>query len=848
VAYRINNSATTLTSVTGWDTVTNTPTLHASTNISVINTQIYSATFTAPNTTNAVTGVAVMMVSSGSWASGNQTITCTLQESTVDTVATATITTNTLTTGAYTANTWIYFKFATPYVFTTTGAGAYRFKMTRGSSTNQPTLRSDSGGANFAYMATIDVTGAIATTDDLLVLGHNYADTTVTWDGTQTIGSGLAAASPPTSGVTLSTALYIGAHGIVTADTTASVTTTCKGHVMVSLYGTFNIGSSGTAYPSGKVFTWSFNPTTSGDFSLRSYAGTIEWWGTPKSSTTLYKTTYSSGTGIAADPLLTADAVNWDVNDEVVTLASSDNATNYNELEYKFIKTKNTASSYVLSNTAGGAESAYTYTHNTNAYILNVQRNIIFTTTSSTKAWQPYINNAVVTNASVTWSANMPWVRLENIGTADTTNQQGLHFGGTTTVYNIDYTVFYNILYCGLWGASNTATITSTGVIMVKNTATILNGFIYGQAFANKTFDDLFLLDCGSVQALVLYASSITFNRLRMNAIRKSATPTANAAIMFNIATNCVFNDCEVNASCTAVGFANPMGADNVLNNCTFGTKGKNQGADIAVATTGAYHGALFNNCTFGSNTFWTSTATNNYKMFIAGSKIRFHKMNGTDNNHAWYTPYGIARSTGSGLSDTLVRTPGSLNVRIAPEDSTTGFTFYFKIPASINTTVAFNGFFLKNVAMGTDVCTVSLYLPGNDPALLAPDDTVTLSNNTSNTWTGSAVQAVSLSSYYTGTVDGFAIVAVNAKSTTASAYLYCADFYNSGDTVTLYDKLAGLTIWYQGEPSPVITQLNLGGVAPAVWATATSGLTTPGTTGNNMKKVLTVPKFIGLK
>lgn len=179
---------------------------------------------------------------------------------------------------------------------------------------------------------------------------------------------------------------------------------------------------------------------------------------------------------------------------------------------------------------------------------------------------------------------------------------------------------------------------------------------------------------------------------------------------------------------------------------------------------------------------------------------------------------------------------------------STTGLTWEFLIPASQNTTVSFSGYFLKNVAMGTDVCTVSLYLPGNDPADASPDDTITLSNNVSNTWTGSAVQAVSLAAYYTGSVDSFAKVVVNAKSTTASAYLYCADFYNSGDTVTLYDKLAGLTIWSEGEPSPVITQLNLGGIAPAVWAVATSGLTAAGTTGNNMKKVLTTPKFLALK
>ena len=65
--------------------------------------------------------------------------------------------------------------------------------------------------------------------------------------------------------------------------------------------------------------------------------------------------------------------------------------------------------------------------------------------------------------------------------------------------------------------------------------------------------------------------------------------------------------------------------------------------------------------------------------------------------------------------------------------------------------------------------------------------------------------------------------------------------------TQQLY-KLAGLSIWYQGKPAPILTALNLGGIAPAVWAVATSGLTAAGTTGNRLAKSLTVPLFVGLK
>jgi len=38
------------------------------------------------------------------------------------------------------------------------------------------------------------------------------------------------------------------------------------------------------------------------------------------------------------------------------------------------------------------------------------------------------------------------------------------------------------------------------------------------------------------------------------------------------------------------------------------------------------------------------------------------------------------------------------------------------------------------------------------------------------------------------------------------------------------------------------------GGIAPAVWGVALSGLTTPGTTGKKLKDSLTTAKFIALK
>lgn len=842
MSYRIQNSDTTLSSATGWDTVTNTPTLHASTNLTTLTTASYSAAYTAPNLVNKATGAALMLIASGSYASGNTTLTLTLQEyngaTWSDTAATSTIIVNT-NNSSFTVGAWIYFRFGTPYTFTTTSAGYYRLKVIRGTVTTAPTLRMDSGGSNFAFMATDDRTGAVASTDNLLVLGINYSNTTVTLDGTQTIGSGLGALTQQTSSVTLSAALYIGPYGIVTADNAADVAITCKGHLVTGWNSTLNIGSSGTPYPSARQFTFSFNPTTTGDFGIRTFNGNINIYGALKPSTTLWKTVYSSGVGTAADPLIVTDSVNYEVGDEIAILASSNNATNYNEIEYRFIKTKNSATSYVLSSTVGGAESALVYTH-TSARIANIKRNILFTTTDSTKAAYALFSNAAVTNSPYNGTINLNWMSFSTFGYSSTpTGAEGVSFDATST-FSLDYCVIRNSRYCGLWGQNNKKIVTINGLIIIGNaTATYC---LYGQSLGNKTFNDLWCID-NTNQGISPYGSTNIFNRAIVNGCRKSAS-TGAGGVTLTLTTATTFNSSEINACGVGVWGSNTA-SEVVFNDCLIGTNGYNALCDIGLSN--IYLTCLFNNCTFGSATFIPSDVTRNYMTLVAGSEMRFHKKQTTENFHFWYSSYGGAYATGAGLADTLVRTPGSLNVKIAPEDSTYGFSWAFLIPANINQVCSFSGFFLKNVAMGTDVCTVSLFLPGN-PITGTPDATATLSNDVSSAWTGSAVQAVSLAAYYSGIVDGFATVVINAKSTTAGAYLYCADFYNSGDSSTLYDKLAGLTIWYQGKPSSIITQLNLGGVATAVWGVSTSALNVPGTTGKKLKDSLTLPQFMALK
>ena len=164
----------------------------------------------------------------------------------------------------------------------------------------------------------------------------------------------------------------------------------------------------------------------------------------------------------------------------------------------------------------------------------------------------------------------------------------------------------------------------------------------------------------------------------------------------------------------------------------------------------------------------------------VPGSRIKFHNLNDTINNHTAYAPEGILRSSGAGLADTTVRTAGTLNMRFAPEDATTGLQFEYLVLARPSTYVSASGFLYANaafVAAGDSSIVVDLYLPGST----TPDATKTMTE-TRNANSSDAVYA--LSAYYSGTVPAYATVRITVKTATASAYAYLADIFNGTNDI----------------------------------------------------------------
>lgn len=796
-----------------WDSVTNTPTLHATTNITPSTVASFSATFTAPNTTNACKGVLLYMATG---PSATRTITITLQESGVDTAATIGISLpTTLVSGAN----WCYFQFPTPYVFTTTAAGAYRFKMVSSVSSSNATFGADSGGANFAYLAVDNRPATFGGSDEVFIVGPNFTQTTsytITNTGTNTLGNNLDTSTSPTIR-SLGNALYCMWGGTLAMDTTATNNLTIKGHAYLYYDGEMTIGSVSTPVSSSAVATVTMSAAAASAAQIvMGNRGKFKLQGAPKTN---WKSTYVSGLGTAASPMITAGDIG-EVGDEVV-VGTTDT---YNHNEYKFIITKNSSTSYVLSNTSGGVEAALSFTHNAGAHVVNLQRNAVVRGTSTTLL--QVFGNTAVTNAGY---VDMDWGRFERFSTVTV-------FSGANVTGTMDYCVNYENS-SGIAFATSKLTGTFTGLVSAKHLGTTsgsaVGHFRIVTAANNKTFTDCFAIG-GNFAGLLrggftIGSYNITLNNCHaLGAFNRPSALTSfgEAGFGFASAGSVTLNNCTaIGNTQGSVGLNNAT--DIVFNNFTSG--GTDPVADVYTLTD-SYNTALFNDSSF----VFPAAPVTNYLSAITGTLIRFHNVQTTDNRHLWNTVNGVGTSTGTGLPDTTVRSGGSLAVRLAP-DTSEGLRHIFKILAKPDTFVSVNGFVRMNSTFTGDASTVltaELYLPGS----LTADATQTITK-TADTWLAYNIGAV-----YSGDVTEYATVYIRASNpnAVAGAYAYHDDIYNGTNPITALD------VWDEGQPSPIaFEQL---GDAAAVWAVSTAGLTTDGTTGKQLTKALTTGKFLGLK
>jgi hypothetical protein len=811
MAYRVSNGAgTAFNTAANWDEGVNSPTVHASTSITVTSGGVTSATFTAPNTTNACTGALVPVAAVGTAG----TITATLQEAGVDVVgATATINITALR-----ASTLVFFEFATPYVFTATTAGRYRIKLNTTGASGTTSIAADSGGSNFAYLATMNSNVVPTTNDDVIIVSPNQgSELAVSLDTSPSIGSGTNTSVAVFR--SWGNALTFANNGVLSWPTGTSRTVTCKGNILIESAGELRMGSTSAKIAAGTLarLTFDQNGVTTNYGISHLTGGKFILQGTSK---TFNKTTLSSGVGSTASPIVTADSVDWAVGDELVSVPVSNNAANYDEMETRFIRVKNSATSYTLAATSGGAESAFSNSH-ANGLIINLTRSVLIDTTDNTKAWYADFNETTAIA-----NVDLDGCRLETIGSGVASRTTITFSNLAAELFTADDVVFYRLAGTqGITFGNNNDLRTYTWLVFYDCNATGQAGALFLSSLRNKTFENCYVVDSQSGGFFANAASSCEFENCHAYACGR-ASATTQGGWQFTNSSNMFLNTCGAQA-CRSYGVTMATMAGLTGIDCEFGNKGYNGSADIQ-CTSDQYNTALFDNSLFGS-----TTLISNYTNMTDGAEIAFNKFNQTDNDHRWYTKYGSARSTGASLADTTVRTADSLALRIAPEDSTTGFEWTFKVLARANSAVSISGFIKKNAAFSTDDVDVELYLPGLTPGVDTPSDSMTMPDDTS--W-----NVFALAANYVGSVDLYATVRVVAKTTTSLAYIYVDDLFNGTNPVTAID------VWADGKPSDIMFE-QLGDAA-AVWSVLTSTLTTSGTVGYLMTKLLTVAKFLGLR
>jgi hypothetical protein len=242
-----------------------------------------------------------------------------------------------------------------------------------------------------------------------------------------------------------------------------------------------------------------------------------------------------------------------------------------------------------------------------------------------------------------------------------------------------------------------------------------------------------------------------------------------------------------------------------LFTNCKFGTLFTNV-IDILTLTT-TYNTALFKDCTFAS-----ATLISGYLNQLDGSDIAFQDFGTNASSHRWYSNKGSFWSSGSGLTDTTVRTAGSLAVAIKPENNSLGASMSFKVPANPSSQVQVFGYLYRNATFSSGTLKVDLYLP--DTLLTdTPDDTVTMATTT-GTWL-----PWTLTANYTSSDSRYATVVITAITSTPGAYAFLDDIYDAG----LTNKVAGLDLWDEGHISPIIVAADYSSIPEqsriAVWS-----------------------------
>lgn len=218
----------------------------------------------------------------------------------------------------------------------------------------------------------------------------------------------------------------------------------------------------------------------------------------------------------------------------------------------------------------------------------------------------------------------------------------------------------------------------------------------------------------------------------------------------------------------------------------------------------------------------------------VLGSQVRFVDNSGITNNDSDILTYGKFQRCGTGLSDTTVRTAGGYSLRFEPLSSTERLEWNFNIPTG-------------NIQNQSTI--IGLWVKINSTSYWAgthqmPRITINYDNGTESY--GEAAQTTDwqyIHAVFTPTTT-FGQVTVTLSgmtdATTTDSYIYWDDFSGGFLVNTTLDG------WANAEPIPPAYSFNIN--AATFWDYSSSSATASGSMGVKLKKVLTLPQFMGLK
>jgi len=809
-----------------WSTLTQASAIGAG-NMTLSTTKRYSAVFTAPNTTNANLGTAILILNVS--ANKNNNIVVTLQESDGSTwtdKATCTINEatlkydNSLSTST-SVNSYVLFKWASPYVYTTTTAGRYRYSFI--SASPGCTIRYGASTTE-VYASIIDNRdGVPASTDDVVILGDpNVGFSTVTIDGDRACGSGAQLANAASYLTALDAGFIIGHSGRIIPSSSVNNSITVNGHFVGSNGGSAVYGTSASPYATylGKIILKGNTAAATNMIMLYNYRTDENYTfvGSPKTQVGWY----SSGVGSTASPLITTTSVDWSVGDKIAITGSV-----YNTWEIKFIKTKNSATSYILSDTAGGAESAFANAHYTTDYIINVTHNVGIIAEDMAKPWAG--------NFFTYSHLGIQFKDFEFVGMGGSTSGRYNLSPNNSARYsvNMDNISIIPSDTSALYGIYSYTSVNPNSQIKnvvgyLQNSSTAAAGTIY-LANTAGTYENFYLIGGYGSHSTFGGYNNLYKNVKIYNGQRRSSTGTFNYRPFGLGGNGNVYEDLDIQSSRSNA--ISVPGANNIVKNSNLGDIYNNT-QDIDPGTVGAFTQVIFDNCTFGSTSLWSSTLdseTNSIYQCTAGSYIKFTNVSGNVNDNRCYFPEGDIFSTGAGLADTTTRTTGGFAMRFRPQTGTNVLCFTQKVPTgNIQNKTMSIGVWVKinnaNYWGGTHTM----------PKLTINYDngTVVYASATQTTdWQLLQVPFTPTTTYGQLTVT----ICGASDATTTDAYFYVQDWsilYPAGVQLDLGKQ----AVW--AEALPIVPTIATNLSAQDVWAVPTSTLTGTGTVGKEVNDI----------